>query len=66
MNIYIDLSSDPKKTRAKILPFDFLSSKSDLDFNDLPKQFLLSPELVNLVSSSSAANKVNKQTINDF
>lgn len=50
MNIYIDINSDSRKTRARILPFDFLSSKSDLDFNDLPKQFLLSPELVNLIS----------------
>lgn len=56
MNIYLDFNTDPQNAKAFILPFDFLSSRSDLELNDIPKKFLLSPEYISVLASEVRSN----------
>lgn len=48
-NIYIDNEGDSQRARAKIIPFDFLGSLNEIDLNELPKNIILSPEILNAI-----------------
>ncbi|EAR83662.2 WD domain, G-beta repeat protein (macronuclear) [Tetrahymena thermophila SB210] len=61
MNIYIDIDSDSQRARAKVIPFDFLGQKNELDVNEMPKNIILSPEMLNVLHSQTSEQPLELQ-----